>query len=424
VVRQAHPPPYKIWEHKKYEGNVIMKSHTNQSLAPRDIGMEDKSINQKIDTLEKYYPEFFDFQDDSSLDGFIVLPAEENFSEEAFSDLDSNNNLSEDMVEMESLSRIPNIDYTHNGITFGGSKRDYYITDQIQKPTDCFGMYLPFHYYTRNRWGIYLFPHLIEGYSYKMMEETGLSKEEAQSVIEKYVAYHEMYHHKVESLSARWEILFQNKMYIEGFSKLYSKTVNTKNCLEEALAEAYAYEKVKQILQNPRTPSSIKSKKKEILKYFRNWIENSPTGYCEGINYLNKKENEQATYRFLEELYDSSIGKSHPSTDLWELYPKGLDGLSSIKNIIAYLWPKGKPLPKSLNARLLSSNKLLKFLRQEFGEFQVREGKGSHRLYYFPQIDKKTVISFHPGDMNLNTLKSIFNQLGRKVSHSQIKKFL
>jgi len=101
-----------------------------------------------------------------------------------------------------------------------------------------------------------------------------------------------------------------------------------------------------------------------------------------------------------------------------------LDGLSSIKNIIAYLWPEGRPIPESLNARLLSSNKLLKFLKKEFGDFEVRDGKGSHRVYHFLEINKQTVISFHPGDMNLNTIKSIFNQLGRKISHSQIKKLL
>ena len=380
---------------------------------------EEKSINQKIDILEKYHPEFFAYQNDSSLDDFILLPVE---WEDQISMEDTL--LVMERFEDENTDAPPPVfDYIHSGIQFGGSKREF-NSDVLQKPTDCFGMYLPFHFYRRNKWGIYLFPDLMKSEFPKMEEETGLIREECKRVLEKYVAYHEMYHHKVESLSVRWEVLFKKKMYIDGFTQYYSQTANTNDCLEESLAEAYAYEKIKQILQNPKTSERIRKRKKEILKYFKKWIETSPPGYCEGVKYLNKIDNEKATYRFLNELYKKSTQITSPHQEIWEVYPKGLDGLASIKNIVSYLWPKKKLIPKNLDARLLSSNKLIRYLKKEFGDFELREGKGSHRVYYFPEIDRQTVISFHPGDMNLNTLKSIFNQLGMKVSHSQIKKFL
>jgi predicted RNA binding protein YcfA (HicA-like mRNA interferase family) len=58
----------------------------------------------------------------------------------------------------------------------------------------------------------------------------------------------------------------------------------------------------------------------------------------------------------------------------------------------------------------LRAKEVIRILKQS--GFEERMGKGSHRIFVHPITLKKTIISVHPGEIPIGTLKAIERQSG------------
>ncbi len=116
----------------------------------------------------------------------------------------------------------------------------------MHPPPDHYAFYLPWHYFPRHLWGIYLVVEGVEalGQDIYFASRFRLTLDEARYVAKTYLYHHEAYHNAVETFAARQEIAFRQPLYKSGISSIYLD-LGLREKHEEALAEAYAAEKVR-----------------------------------------------------------------------------------------------------------------------------------------------------------------------------------
>jgi predicted RNA binding protein YcfA (HicA-like mRNA interferase family) len=278
------------------------------------------------------------------------------------------------------------------------------FSDKTKAPSpDSLAFYLPFHYYYPDWWGIYL---LFDGVVWlakqiQIHSAGRISGPFAIQAARLFLYRHEAFHHKTECFATRLETTHRKAFFKAGFERYYQSTLGTDDCLEEALANAYAYgEVLKKITAFP-----------ELEPALADYIKASPPGYRKGVDVAAAKF-QPTKNKFAEEnqrVCNPSL--PHKDPDVWDFGTHMFDGITNIKSQVNYIIPRGSRLASRLRFKpLLPPNKLIKKLRDMVGLELIRHG-GNHDVYR-SAAGKQTTIPRHPKDMTTGTLRSILRQLG------------
>lgn len=184
-----------------------------------------------------------------------------------------------------------------------------------------------------------------------------------------FLYYHEAFHHQTECFATRWELTHRVPLYKSGFSELYTKTLNTDNCLEEGLANAYALEKVESKIKN----SSVF----EALCYY---VLDMPPGYNRGVEFLKKYKFNRAVFAEKNQQF-CFPEKPYSTPSIWLSSGHLFDGISKITSRVNYVINRNASILSRTGFKpLVSPRELGKKLVDSFGFTFVRHGE-SHDIY-------------------------------------------
>jgi hypothetical protein len=100
--------------------------------------------------------------------------------------------------------------------------------------------YQPFHYLPREKWGIHLRYDSLISMSKFLIRKGCHDKYHAIGLSFLYFIIHETFHYAIESFTGNLEILLNNSdLYREYYMKVYKKSLKSKVCIEEELANIY-----------------------------------------------------------------------------------------------------------------------------------------------------------------------------------------
>lgn len=374
--------------------------------------------NDRIDSLMDHMPEVFQTRDVLPTwdDHFDVIPIDdaESFGDQIFTShpYDMQDGiLTSNILEVEASDLLDSEDIFPDlpevvGQIFSGTHAGAPspFTDKTKAPSpDCLAFYLPFHYYYPDWWGIYL---LFDGVVWlakqiQIHSAGRISGPFAIQAARLFLYRHEAFHHKTECFATRLETTHRKAFFKAGFERYYQSTLGTDDCLEEALANAYAYDEVlKKIRVFP-----------ELKPALADYIKASPPGYRKGVDVAVAKF-QPTKNKFAEENQRVCNPLLPPkSPDVWDFGTHMFDGITNIKSQVNYIIPRGSRLANRLRFKpLLPPNKLVKKLREMVGLELVRHG-GNHDVYR-SATGKQTVIPRHPKDITTGTLRSILRELG------------
>jgi len=209
----------------------------------------DATFTQEIDFLQKYTLHCLDNGckikfEDYLPDKFLSIITEENKPENYLIDNKSSILHIQQVDGWELFGKDPKRTSEHLNIIldeFGRSELDKEITTKLiqQFGREALGLYLPFHFYYKCNWGIYLFPELIRRQALSLYEvfKHKISIEQIKAFYMIAVYRHELFHYETERFATKLELTTRNPHYIRGH-EMYQKLANTEHWLDEALAEA------------------------------------------------------------------------------------------------------------------------------------------------------------------------------------------
>jgi len=219
---------------------------------------------------------------------------------------------------------------------------------------------------------------------------------------------HEHYHHRVECLGIRLQVVTQKSLYAPYFKSIYNAAMGTDDLLEEALANACMYLRLSELTYRKMLPDSVREGLKQKLKAS---FPNDPPGYRMAINFLDQTKfniGENSLHGFLRE----TTQKPTQPNSHWENAPRLTQSFLNIKSNIYTVIPKGKNPILSPNVMPLScsTDQLIRVCRKEGFEILPKRGNGSHTL--MTKVGAPGVVTI-PKDKNLsigvikNTLSTI-----------------
>lgn len=272
-------------------------------------------------------------------------------------------------------------------------------------PPDAFAFYLPFHHYYPQFWGIYL---TIEGVNWIARELVRRSRgtvdfRTAVRAARIYLYYHEAFHHRVECLATRWEIITRKPLYRTAFDVMYRKTFLTSLCLEETLAEATALAECRKKFGNG-----------SLLVALTSLVSSGLPGYAEGADV--KQKFSQVRCEFTEQLHRECFPRL-PKTDVtvWKSATHLFDGIANVKSRVNYLVSRSSPLAERAELRLrIGPKALIRKLKSLVGLNYVRSS-GSHQIW-ITDAGARVTIPFHAHDLKVGTLNNIIKQAGVQLT--------
>nr|MCU0825121.1 type II toxin-antitoxin system HicA family toxin [Leptospira sp.] len=235
-------------------------------------------------------------------------------------------------------------------------------------------------------------------------------------ILIKFVAYHEMYHHKVESVATKWEILIRKKLYVDPFLKAYSKDKET--CLEETLANAYAYRQCDSIIEDKKKGKGFRKYRKELFSILESYIDLQGKPYSLAKSYLADTNFEKGEEQLLSLCYTECQFENFKRAinDLWKLDSQLLMGLTSIQTCISYGVTNSifERIKLKLNAKFISGKQLFSFLKKKYNAKQLRQ-KGSHVTFSLDNGAHLTIPSYG-NDIKFGTVLAALKLAGLKYN--------
>ncbi len=229
---------------------------------------------------------------------------------------------------------------------------------------------------------------------------------------------HEAFHHIVEAFATRLEVSHRVPLYRTGFEKLFQHEFGTDNCLEEALASAYGYRKVKErAFRKPNNPV----KRKQALEALAKYIRACPPGYRIALKFIRETDFVQSRLEFAEQNHSWAL-PAIPTKGplLWLSFPHAFSGISRITSRVNYLVHRDSSLAKrhQLHLRYLRYHDLAERLRRLGHCRFVRAGRGGHEIWETPN-GHRFPVPRHPGDLRRGTLAKIIKEAGLSLSGSE-----
>lgn len=252
---------------------------------------------------------------------------------------------------------------------------------------DALAWYAPIHRFGLN-WGIYIYEESV----FKVASQIATYLRPGRSIdawtarqlmrMSLSVLYlHEAFHHKVESFAIRTEVVRREKTYLPYNDNVYVPLVNTDELLEEALACAEMYSRLKEKTFRKGVSTEVFRATQYMLE---DWIPTLPPGYRMGLAVLHDSTFEDERNGLLSQINEGAISPIQHWEE-WKIAPQMTRGLFSWKEIAYVLIPKGGTslvpwFSESVNPLSISSRDLEKFLKKT-GYSETSGGKGSHRKY-------------------------------------------
>ena len=189
---------------------------------------------------------------------------------------------------------------------------------------------------------------------------------------------HEHYHHRVECLGIRLQVVTQKSLYAPYFKSVYKVAMGTDDLLEEALANACMYLRMSELTYRKLIPDSVREGLKRKLKASFPY---DPPGYRMASNYLDQAKFNSGENVLQGYLRETSQTPAQPSWH-WENAPRLTQSFLNIKSNIYTVVPIGQRPILSPNAMPLSCSKeqLIRLCKKKGFEVLPKRGDGSHTV--------------------------------------------
>ena len=189
---------------------------------------------------------------------------------------------------------------------------------------------------------------------------------------------HEQFHHKVESLGFRLLVATGSDRYRSYKANVYRASYNTKDCLEESIANAESYRRLEEKRYVNRVDTEIRNGLRGFLK---GSMRRQSPGYKEGLNYLSEPAYRNGLYTLQSQILDGTLSPNTPPNH-WSVAPYMITALADIAEEIYVVLPQGaRPIfrPISIDpGATTSSQQMASALTKHYGYQPVSGGKGSH----------------------------------------------
>jgi hypothetical protein len=220
-----------------------------------------------------------------------------------------------------------------------------------------YSFYLPFHLYRNRGWGIYLIAEPVRRlaqYFFRKTRSALDSRAEAFAATRLYLYLYEFFHHKAETFSAGRESDHRVAVYLQGQRLLHTKN-NGKP--EEALAEAYALDRMDKKLNLEKNWGWPDQKAEAFMDTLKGFIRKSPPRHQHGVDIYEKDLYEDVRNEFAEDILQTSPA-SVPSLppEVWSLPNDSFRGLANVLSDVKYVIQVGQPLSRRRQLGLASSN--------------------------------------------------------------------
>jgi len=205
----------------------------------------------------------------------------------------------------------------------------------VVPPPDALAFYLEYHYFwTENLWGIYLKADGVLWLAYHLKSrQTQMSCEAAILASRRFLYRHELWHHNVECFATRLEVTHRRPLYKGHFESLYQRTAGSDDCLEESLANAYAFRETIRSFK-----SAPPETRRDIEAALTLYIKDSPPGYRRGLEFRTDRDWEDGTGSFAEENHaECGFRKLDPA--IWNSFQYSFAGFLNTTSKFRYFLP-------------------------------------------------------------------------------------
>jgi len=373
-----------------------------------------------VQVLSEQLPSVFNLQDPPARwDDFYIVPvdieetdaavAEEppdwDELEEALIEMPPREDFQVDLVEALSLQEDSD-GPGETALTFPGSPQGK-PGESDYRPPDAIAFYLPFHYFYPDLWGVYIVAEDMMRLRdlLRHLSKRKLSVFDSHRVARFFLYYHEAFHHNVEAFATRLEVTHRQAVYRTGVQQVFENTFGTDDCLEEALANAYAFR---------RTVPNFSGETAEVVRtVLKEYIEGQPEGYRRGIDLIGAEEYREARRQLSEACHDASFPLIDLDPQIWRLFGHGYRGIATINSYTNYLIPRHSRLSNrvDLHGRRIGYRDVKEKLEELVGLHLKRQGRGSHEIY---ETNEGGTVSLYytTGDVPKGTLNHILKQAG------------
>ncbi len=230
---------------------------------------------------------------------------------------------------------------------------------------------------------------------------------------------HEAYHHKIESLAIRFEMVERTRRYLPYSKRVYIPLIQqgSDDVLEEALACAEMYRRFKTEKAYRRgVPKPVRD---ATIAMLPEWFRTLPPSYREAGRYLYDRTFDHAQRTLMSQVHEVAAEPKRAAGE-WNLAPHQCRGLFDCQRITHVLVPKdqGPILPWIGHTPALpsvSSRKAIRQLEDRGWKIESGRGKGSHvRLKHVGK--QPLTIPANRESLSPVVLKSVANALGVRLA--------
>ncbi|QYG93438.1 hypothetical protein HC251_14070 [Iamia sp. SCSIO 61187] len=273
------------------------------------------------------------------------------------------------------------------GIARSNAELDRRQSEAIPPPWDSCAWYAPMHYYGP-RWGIYIREDCLEKLMIEISWFAWDSPRTHKTVLDLRLAaffvlfLHEHFHHKLEGFGIRLALADRAAPdhYLRYDRAVYRATVGTDDNIEEALANADAYQRLGDQPYHRLLPSAIRRALRRWMKW--RFMHVDPPGYRMARHYLTPGKLADGAARLQTQVLEARVAPtSNPAH--WQAGPNMLRSVFPITSDIYLVIPPGSTASFRLSARpyTVSVRQARKWLKDNgFAELPGR-GKGDHERY-------------------------------------------
>ncbi len=164
----------------------------------------------------------------------------------------------------------------------------------------------------------------------------GISISQAYVIAKTMTQHHEMYHHKIEAIASRMEVVSRMPIYLGGFSVWYNRTRNRAMCYEETFANVYTYSKTKNTLKTFLPPVALHN-------LMVHWFNQQPIPYRNALRLVNKTEGIQRHHE--NQFFEIILHKFFPrdprygklNAKVWNLFTHGTHPYINTNSNVYYI---------------------------------------------------------------------------------------
>ena len=257
--------------------------------------------------------------------------------------------------------------------------------DETDKPLnwDILAWYQPIHFFG-DKWGIFITEEGIRKIAVQvarfMPSGTMISPFLVKALIRAgftALFLHEQFHHKIESFGIRLHVIEKTSRYLPYERNVYRKTFGMDDNLEEALANADAFRRLKTA---PYSRCLGKTVGNALQKYLKWHFPFDLPGYRMASLYLTKAKFNRAMNLLQSQVQEANLHPGIPYWD-WELANRLYQSFFKVTD---HLWTvvkpgsRVRPLLPVLPYRSISSREMIKVAENEGYTIINGAGKGSH----------------------------------------------